>query len=206
MSPVETGARHDHLGDRVASVADGALPPAELEQVLAHVAGCPACRAAVDAERAAKQWVTTLTAPELDLQLLGRLLTISPTRPVSPVSRPSLRSLAALSGAGATAAAVLLVGVTAAPAPGVAARPAERTPELRATATAASWSVPAALAAVLPAVSVSVDPAASSRQGMVRRAKPAATGLPAAFDVAAAPGPTPPWAAPVSLAVPGVTR
>jgi hypothetical protein len=164
----------DHLGDRVAAVADGALPPAELEQVFAHVAGCPACRAAVEAERAAKRWVMALHEPEPQLELLGRLLTISPTRPVHPISRPSVRSLVALSGASATVAAVLLVGVTSASSPGVVARSGERPVDLRSTSVASAFHVPVAVAAPLPTASVPATPDAD-RSAVTAAASPAVT-------------------------------
>ena len=175
--------RSDHLGDRVAAVADGALPPAELEQVLAHVAGCAPCRAAVDAERAAKRWVSAMDAPEPDLQLLGLLLTLTPTRPIPVDQRTSLRSLVALSGASATAAVVLLVGVTAAP-----------------SSSSSSGG------GALPGPSVTSSVAAVARS-LVGREHPAATGVPMVFEAAAIPGPTPPWVtAPPRAEFPGVTR
>jgi hypothetical protein len=173
----------DHLGDRVAAVADGALPPAQLEQVLAHVAGCTPCRAAVDAERAAKHWVSALDAPAPDLQLLGRLLTLTPTSPL-PVTdqRSSLRSLVALSGASATAAVVLLVGVTA-------------------TSSSSAAATRGGLPGPLPSASV-----ATVVHPLVGRDRPAATGLPAVFDAAAGPAPTPPLVSLPVATVPGISR
>jgi len=198
-----SGPTHDdHLGDRAAAVADAALPAPELERVLAHTATCAACRAAVAAERAAKQWVAMLHEPLPDLELLGRLLTISPTRPVSASSRSTLRSVVWLSGASATAVVVLFVMIAAGPLGSLSGRPGPVTAPLRTTATAVSWTIPAVLrpdtstvAAVLPAAPwLPGDGDADDR------------GVPRAFDVAAAPGPTPPYADDASDTIPGVSR
>lgn len=183
-SRTSTPASLDHLGDRVSALVDGALPRADHEIVLGHVAACATCRAAMDAERLAKQWVSHLAVPEPGMALVGRLLDVAAPRPVG-AARPAVRSLAALSGLGATAAAVLLLGATAAPATNVATPGPVTGPSPRVSllATTVSFAPPPAL----------------------RRSRPAATGLPRAFDTATLPGPTPPLVEPVSLAF-GVAR
>lgn len=198
-----TAARQDdHLGDRAAAVADAALPAPELERVLAHTATCAACRAAVAAERAAKQWVTTMHEPMPDLELLGRLLTISPTRPVLASSRSTLRSVVWLSGASATAAVVLFVMIAAGPLGTLTSRPGRLPTPLHTTATAVSWTIPAVLRPD-SAAAATVVPVGPWRQG---DADADDRGMPQAFDLAAAPGPTPPYAGETSDTIPGISR
>jgi hypothetical protein len=136
----------EHLGDKASALVDGALDPREHERLLGHVALCPACRSVVDREREAKAFVARLAQPEMGVALTAALLTVpgfvdgDPAAPVAPVLEPltassglpvagpaaragrsSARALVALSGVSATAAAVLIVGVTTAPATGLVA-------------------------------------------------------------------------------------
>lgn len=73
------------LGARVADLADGRLSPAETERALAHVAVCPACRAALQAQRSVSGGLRATAAetgpatPPDDL--VSRLLRI-PEQPV----------------------------------------------------------------------------------------------------------------------------
>ena len=247
-------AAGEHLGDRVSALVDAALDPREHERLLAHVAGCPACRMAVDGERAAKAWVSRLSQPEIGVALTATLLTLQGSSPPAaravpvltavqtepraghselrlglPVGaaatrsgRSSVRTFAALSGAGATAAAVLFVGAAAAPATGVvaasgvasplttpvAATTVAAAPTLTLTQAAASMTdraatmpmppalagAPTPLVAVSPDVSPAVSPAVST------------TLRPTGFAVSTSVISTPMLRSAVGAVVPGVTR
>jgi hypothetical protein len=63
----------NHLGSRVSALVDGELDPAAAQRAFAHAAHCPDCWAAVEAERAAKTWVTGLDGPSAPGDLLRRL-------------------------------------------------------------------------------------------------------------------------------------
>ena len=77
-----------HLGDRVAAFVDGQLPPDVRDRVLAHLAGCAECRAAVDAERAVKTRLAALAAPGVPDELTRRLLQLAdPGGPLPPRRR-----------------------------------------------------------------------------------------------------------------------
>lgn len=65
------------LGDRVADLADGRMSPAEAERAFAHVAACPACRAALDAQRAATAALEAAPEPAPSLDFLSRLSAIA---------------------------------------------------------------------------------------------------------------------------------
>jgi len=52
-----------HLGESLTALLDGALPPAERERALAHLAGCAECRAAEARLRAALAALSSLPAP-----------------------------------------------------------------------------------------------------------------------------------------------
>lgn len=69
------------LGDRVADLADGRMTPAEAERAYAHVAACPACRAALDAQRSASSAVRDLGAPGPSDDLLARLARVAGPAP-----------------------------------------------------------------------------------------------------------------------------
>lgn len=77
------------LGDRVADLADGRMPPAEAERAFAHVAACPACRAALDAQRAVTSALDAAPAPAPSTDFLARLSAIpemaGPERSDAPV-------------------------------------------------------------------------------------------------------------------------
>jgi anti-sigma factor RsiW len=78
-----------HLGDRVPAFVDGQLPHSVRDRVLAHLAGCPACRAAVDAERAVKARLAGLAAPAVSDDLTRKLLALAePGGPLPPRRRP----------------------------------------------------------------------------------------------------------------------
>jgi len=49
-----------HLGDRITSLVDGQLAPAEAERANAHLASCPACREAAELERLTKHRLRSL--------------------------------------------------------------------------------------------------------------------------------------------------
>lgn len=119
-----------HLGDRVTDLVDGRLSPDAAERAVAHLAGCPDCRAEVAAERAVRNRLATAAAPAPPDGLVDRLVRLGgPTGPLPPRADrvpgipapapvpwprrdPRRRSLA-LAGAGALSAAVLgLVALT----------------------------------------------------------------------------------------------
>ncbi len=52
-----------HLGEALTALLDGALPPAEREQALAHLAGCAECRAAEARLRGALLALAALPPP-----------------------------------------------------------------------------------------------------------------------------------------------
>lgn len=74
-----------HLGERISALVDGQLPAEATERALMHVAGCPACREAVELERLTKQRLAALAPPPPGEQLLGRLLELAgPAGPLPP--------------------------------------------------------------------------------------------------------------------------
>ena len=119
-----------HLGDRVTDLVDGRLSPDAAERAVAHLAGCPDCRAEVAAERAVRNRLATAAAPAPPDGLVDRLVRLGgPAGPLPPRADrvpgtpapapvpwprrdPRRRSLA-LAGAGALSVAVLgLVALT----------------------------------------------------------------------------------------------
>ena len=91
------------LGARVADLADGRLGPAETERALAHVAACPACRAALQAQRSVSGGLRAATsepgpaAPPDDL--MARLMRI-PQQPSDASGAPDLPVIPLQGGAG----------------------------------------------------------------------------------------------------------
>jgi hypothetical protein len=74
-----------HLGDRVAALVDGQLPPDAVERAHAHLAGCRPCREAVEAERLMKARLASLRGPEPGADLMQRLLAMGgPNGPLPP--------------------------------------------------------------------------------------------------------------------------
>jgi len=77
-----------HLGDRIAAFIDGELPHDARDRVLTHLTTCPECRAAVDAERAAKARVAAIEGPGPSDDLTRRLLALAePGEPLPPRRR-----------------------------------------------------------------------------------------------------------------------
>ena len=82
------GDRHlgeKHLGDKVAAVADDQLSGRDRESALAHLAGCGACRAAVEAQREVSRRLAGMTRPSAAPDLLERLrvLGLTPDLPTT---------------------------------------------------------------------------------------------------------------------------
>jgi anti-sigma factor RsiW len=74
-----------HLGDRLAALVDGELGHDARDRALSHIAYCPTCRAALDAERLAKARVTDAAAPAPSGDLTRRLLELAePGEPLYP--------------------------------------------------------------------------------------------------------------------------
>ncbi len=77
-----------HLGDRIAALADGELGHAERDRALAHVAGCPSCRAALEEQRAVRTLLSSAAAPEPAPETMAALLSLAaPGGPLPPRSR-----------------------------------------------------------------------------------------------------------------------
>lgn len=74
-----------HLGNRVSALVDGQLTPEAAERALAHAAACPECRAALDAERAARRVIRSAEDLMPSDDLTVRLLALSRSEPGSGV-------------------------------------------------------------------------------------------------------------------------
>jgi anti-sigma factor RsiW len=84
-----------HYGERLTALVDGQLGAADRDRLLVHVAGCPACRAEVDAQRRVKSSVGALPAPAPSDPLLHRLVSLAaPGEPRRPGRSLSDRSVA----------------------------------------------------------------------------------------------------------------
>jgi hypothetical protein len=66
-----------HLGDRIAALADGELSHAERDRALAHVAGCRACRAALDEQRSVRALLSSSVGPEPAAETMAALLSLA---------------------------------------------------------------------------------------------------------------------------------
>jgi hypothetical protein len=76
-----------HLGDRVAPLVDGQLPPDQAEKATMHVASCDRCREAVDLERRTKQRLAALGPVEPRADFLHQLMQLAgPAGPLPPRS------------------------------------------------------------------------------------------------------------------------
>jgi hypothetical protein len=73
-----------HLGHRLSALIDGELSDAERDRVLAHLAGCDACRQDAIALRALKQRMHSLGEAMVDAALTGRLMAVGATGGPSP--------------------------------------------------------------------------------------------------------------------------
>ena len=91
------------LGDLLAPLADGALPPAQAERALAHVAVCPSCRRELAEERRVRALLAGVEVPDVPPALLLSLTRI-PDLPAVPVAA-GIVPPPPLGGAGAVAAA-----------------------------------------------------------------------------------------------------
>ena len=79
-----------HVGAMLSAYADRSLPAATLLACDRHVAICPGCRDAVDAERRLLSSLRTAATPELSSRLELALLDLAVhTMPSSPARRPS---------------------------------------------------------------------------------------------------------------------
>jgi len=77
-----------HLGDRIAALADGELGHAERDRALAHVAGCAACRLALEEQRAVRTLLSSSLAPEPAAETMAALLSLAaPGGPLPPRAR-----------------------------------------------------------------------------------------------------------------------
>lgn len=76
-----------HLGERLSALIDGELADAERDRVLAHLAGCDACRQDAIALRALKQRMHSLGEAMVDAALAARLMAVG--RPGEQSSWPA---------------------------------------------------------------------------------------------------------------------
>lgn len=78
-----------HLGDRVTALVDDQLDHDDRDLALAHLARCPACQAAVEAERSIASTLRGLPALEPSGDLVHKLLELAePGGPLPPERRP----------------------------------------------------------------------------------------------------------------------
>jgi hypothetical protein len=76
-----------HLGDRIAALVDGELSHDVRDRTMAHLAGCPECRAEVEVERQAKSLLAGLDTPLPSAELTRKLLALAEPGPPMPPSR-----------------------------------------------------------------------------------------------------------------------
>jgi anti-sigma factor RsiW len=62
-----------HLGEEIAALVDGELSHDARDRALAHLAGCPQCRADVEAERRTKAMITRIERVQTPASLVARL-------------------------------------------------------------------------------------------------------------------------------------
>jgi Putative zinc-finger len=78
----------NHLGHRVSALVDGQLGHEARDRALSHVARCPTCRDALEAERATKSLLEQAPTPEPTPRLLAALREMAePGGPVGPRPR-----------------------------------------------------------------------------------------------------------------------
>lgn len=78
-----------HLGDRVTALVDDQLDHNDRDLALAHLARCPACQAAVEAERSIASTLRGLPVVEPSGDLLHKLLALAELGgPLPPQRRP----------------------------------------------------------------------------------------------------------------------
>lgn len=70
---MRVGRVGEHLGVLAASIADGQDRQSVPDEALTHLASCPSCRSAVDAQRAARRLVAQLPTPPPPESLIRRL-------------------------------------------------------------------------------------------------------------------------------------
>jgi anti-sigma factor RsiW len=74
-----------HLGDRLTALVDGELGHDARDRALSHIAFCPACRAALEAERGTKHLVASTPTPPPPADLHRRLRALAePGEPLPP--------------------------------------------------------------------------------------------------------------------------
>ena len=106
-----------HLGQRISALIDGELSDSERDRVLAHIAGCDACRQEAVALRALKQRMHSLGEAMVDTALTGRLMAMAMPPDGRPwTARPPWRPRAAF-----PAARMLTAGLLASAVAGVGA-------------------------------------------------------------------------------------
>ena len=78
------------LGERISSLTDGELGHNARDRALAHIASCPDCRAALDAERAIKARLTRAATPVPSPGLTVRLLRLAEAGDPLPPPTPRM--------------------------------------------------------------------------------------------------------------------
>ena len=80
--------RPEHLGHHISALVDGELSHQERDRALAHIAHCPSCRSALEAERRVKDRLATAATPPASPALTARLLGLAePGDPMPPRER-----------------------------------------------------------------------------------------------------------------------
>ena len=105
-----------HLGQRLSALIDGELGDAERDRVLAHLAGCDACRQDAIALRALKQRMHSLGEAMVNAALTGRLMAVGAADgpgPRAPWRSRTGSSAPRLLAAGILASAVAGLGAAA---------------------------------------------------------------------------------------------
>ena len=101
-----------HLGQRISALIDGELSDSERDRVLAHIAGCDACRQEAVALRALKQRMHSLGEAMVDAALTCRLMAMAMPPDGRPwTTRPPWRPRALFPAARMLAAGILASAV-----------------------------------------------------------------------------------------------
>jgi len=186
-----------HLGQRLSALIDGELGDAERDRVLAHLAGCDACRQDAIALRALKRRMHSLGEAMVDAALTGRLMAVgaaaapgpwpsrAPWRARTGSSAPRLLAAGILAGAVAGLGAVAFYAGGDQVVPGPKVTPAVDT--FLVQHADVTGEVPVAPASGEPAATPAAGPADRARPGSGRAgsAGAASQGAPASSGTAA---------------------
>jgi hypothetical protein len=181
-----------HLGQRISALIDGELTAAERDRVLAHLAGCDACRQEAIALRALKRRMHSLGEAMVDAALTGRLMAVgepagegrwsarAPWRPRAGYSATRLLTAGILASAMAGLGAAAFFAGGDQPAPGPRVTPAVDNFLIQhAIVTGYRPVAPSGPAAASPGRGPVTSGAAASRPAAARPAAAVSPGQPA---------------------------